>query len=164
MKLFRTELTQGFTDRLFDIPVEDIDAKDIRFTGDTIPCVLSVLPEAGGFKINGHLTIDFQETCDRCLDEFEDSHQADFVLWLSGDETITSADETIIYFPETQETIEMNPALRDIVLVEFPMKHLCREDCKGLCSRCGKNLNKDICDCEPFQEDNPWSALKKLTG
>jgi uncharacterized protein len=51
--------------------------------------------------------------------------------------------------------------LREQVLLAVPLKVICRQDCKGLCPQCGKNLNTESCSCaEPT--DERWSALKEL--
>jgi len=52
--------------------------------------------------------------------------------------------------------------IRQYLLLAIPMSPLCRADCKGLCPRCGKNLNEGPCGCSPDQPDERWSALKGL--
>jgi len=44
----------------------------------------------------------------------------------------------------------------------LPLKAICREDCKGLCPHCGKNLNQEQCNCAEPMEDPRWSALKEI--
>ena len=43
--------------------------------------------------------------------------------------------------------IDLNPEIREEMIVDYPIKPLCREDCKGLCPKCGKNLNEGGCTC-----------------
>ena len=60
-------------------------------------------------------------------------------------------------------TIELTDAVRDALLLELPMRILCSQDCKGLCSKCGVNLNKGTCTCQEGAEViNPFSALKNI--
>ena len=60
-------------------------------------------------------------------------------------------------------TVELTDAVRDALLLELPMRVLCKEDCKGLCPECGINLNKDTCTCQEGAEViNPFSALTHL--
>ena len=53
--------------------------------------------------------------------------------------------------------------MRDALLLELPYRFLCSEDCKGLCSNCGINLNLGTCTCHEEEEvTNPFSALKAI--
>jgi uncharacterized protein len=52
--------------------------------------------------------------------------------------------------------------LRQAIVVSIPIRTLCSEQCSGLCSRCGKNLNEGPCQCEPEGNDSPFAALKSL--
>lgn len=61
------------------------------------------------------------------------------------------------------ESIELDRMLEDNVVVNLPTRFLCREDCKGLCSHCGKDLNEGECGCLPEPDKaNPFSSLSKL--
>jgi uncharacterized protein len=77
-------------------------------------------------------------------------------------------EEAAIHEPETEigyyqgEGLELEDVLREQVLLAVPIKQLCRETCKGLCPQCGKNLNRETCDCAAPQLDARWSALKDL--
>lgn len=63
-------------------------------------------------------------------------------------------------------TIDLSDALREDILITFPQHFLCKEDCLGLCPRCGANWNDGPCDCPDDSgeedEDNPWAALDQL--
>ena len=60
-------------------------------------------------------------------------------------------------------TIELTDSVRDALLLNMPMRVLCREDCRGLCPVCGINLNKGTCTCQEGAEvTNPFSALKNI--
>lgn len=60
-------------------------------------------------------------------------------------------------------TVKLTDAVRDALLLEMPMRILCKEDCRGLCPVCGINLNKDTCTCQEGAEVmNPFSALKSI--
>lgn len=61
------------------------------------------------------------------------------------------------------ESIELDRMLEDNVVVNLPARFLCREECKGLCSHCGKDLNEGECGCLPEADSaNPFSSLSKL--
>jgi DUF177 domain-containing protein len=52
--------------------------------------------------------------------------------------------------------------IRQYLLLAVPMHPLCREDCKGLCPQCGRNLNNGGCTCNTESGDERWAALKRL--
>ena len=56
------------------------------------------------------------------------------------------------YLPESNQ-LDFEPILRAAVLVDLPYVPLCAEDCKGLCSQCGANLNDGPCGCKPVEDD-----------
>lgn len=58
--------------------------------------------------------------------------------------------------------IDLKDAVRDYIATAVPMKPLCREDCKGLCYKCGKNLNIEACNCEPDEFDDRFETLQGL--
>lgn len=60
-------------------------------------------------------------------------------------------------------TLELTDAIRDALVLELPLRFLCSEDCKGLCSQCGTNLNTGTCTCHKGDDDmNPFAALRSL--
>ena len=58
--------------------------------------------------------------------------------------------------------IDLKPAVREQVLLQIPGSALCREDCKGLCPKCGKDLNEGDCGCDRAVLDPRWAVLKGL--
>ena len=58
--------------------------------------------------------------------------------------------------------IDLVPLVEQALLLELPLVPLCDDDCRGLCPRCGANLNEGPCQCDdgPVGEDNPFAALK----
>lgn len=72
-----------------------------------------------------------------------------------------SPEEQVIT-PFNGDWIQPENELRESVLLELPSLPLCREDCKGLCPRCGENLNEGPCSCPTEGEDvSPWKAALK---
>ena len=58
--------------------------------------------------------------------------------------------------------LDMDEQLIEELLVEFPLRFLCKEDCRGLCQRCGKNLNDGECDCAKGEIDPRLAPLAKI--
>jgi uncharacterized protein len=79
----------------------------------------------------------------------------------SGEEVSISESETEIGF-YSGEGMELGDSIREQALLALPVKVVCREDCKGLCPRCGKNLNQESCNCSSQSEDPRWNALRDL--
>jgi uncharacterized protein len=65
-------------------------------------------------------------------------------------------------YPAELVEIDLDKELCELLILELPQKPLCREDCKGLCSQCGKNLNREQCTCTPVPADSRWDALQPL--
>lgn len=65
--------------------------------------------------------------------------------------------------PEGTETVDVTPDIREEILLHLRPFPLCRPDCRGLCPRCGKDLNEGPCSCQPPPwEEGPWAGLDKL--
>jgi uncharacterized protein len=64
--------------------------------------------------------------------------------------------------PQGTEEVDITDDLREAILLELPRAPLCSETCRGLCARCGKNLNDGDCGCMPPEDENPWGTLNKL--
>ena len=111
-------------------------------------------------EISGTASYETQIPCDRCLEEVKTSIELDFSkevdMNLSAEGRIEDLDETdfIIGY-----SLDVDKLIYSEILVNWPMKTLCKEDCKGLCQKCGKDLNEGPCDC-PTGEINP--AFAKL--
>ena len=57
------------------------------------------------------------------------------------------------------DSIDLDELVREQILLALPTRHLCREDCKGLCQKCGADLNAGDCSCEQGETDPRWAAL-----
>lgn len=110
--------------------------------------------------------------CSRCLEpmplEIDGSFQALFVPEAGaygqrmGRRDFEWNDERVSFYSEG--TIDLSDEICQSLVIEIPLKPLCRPDCAGLCPQCGKNLNEGPCDCEPEpdQAPSPWDALRDL--
>jgi uncharacterized protein len=58
--------------------------------------------------------------------------------------------------------IDLDPILREQLLLALPMNAVCREECKGLCGMCGQNLNERACGCDPHPPDPRFAVLKHI--
>jgi len=118
-------------------------------------------------RLGGKLQTTLEMACARCLEPVVQDVKREFELLYrplgvdAGREelSVTGAEAEIGYY--SGEGILLEDVLREQVLLAVPLKVICRQDCKGLCPQCGKNLNVGSCSCaEP--EDERWSPLKDL--
>jgi uncharacterized protein len=115
---------------------------------------------SGQFYWHGHIDGDVTDECRRCLKEAH-AHVADesHVIYAEPNET-TDEDPDVYPIEPGARELDLRPAIREEWLLAQPRYVLCREDCKGLCPRCGKDLNEGPCDCPP-QADSRWDSLRK---
>lgn len=117
---------------------------------------------AGRFYWHGQIEGDVQLPCRRCLAEASDHvvDEAHLIFAEPGDEDIDDPD--VFQLDPRAHELDLRPALREQWLLAAPGYALCRAECKGLCPRCGADLNAGACDCPP-QTDARWDELRKAT-
>ena len=165
MKLYRTELDKELNKKLFDIDTNQFLSDELNFFEDKIPGVLSIDRNSNGYHIRGSMQIPFEQTCDRCLTKFHNLKKCEFSFWLTDNNDILQDDSNeIIFLSKNANEIDLSSSFRELILLEQQMKSLCREDCKGLCSHCGADLNNGNCACPVELGESPWEALKNLKG
>jgi len=100
-------------------------------------------------------------SCARCLKEIELPLCFDFseTLVLSGQDTSADADSVIFF--EGKE-IDVGEIAINNLLLSVSTKYLCKDDCKGLCPKCGKDLNEGDCGCDFVEIDPRWEKLKNF--
>ncbi|MEW6585621.1 MAG: DUF177 domain-containing protein [Nitrospirota bacterium] len=134
-------------------------------------------PVRGQFKIDkvgaevlvrGKLTADFELQCSRCLKNFRDvaAIHVDVVYHpveeLKGEEHYEiAADELDMDF-YTGDELDLSNLINEQTVLNVPMKPLCTETCKGICPRCGQDLNLGSCNCAGRATDPRLEPLKKL--
>ncbi len=60
------------------------------------------------------------------------------------------------------ETLDLTESVREGIILALPSYPVCKEDCKGACMHCGKNLNEGPCGCADTGENSPWEVLNGL--
>ena len=113
--------------------------------------------------LKAKITAPYVTACDRYLAEIKDTAEFDFERMISVDapaapDPFDESEDDIIYVSESG--IDIDAAVFEEIALELPVYHLCKEDCKGLCPKCGKNLNDGCCGCTEEKEIDP--RLKKL--
>jgi uncharacterized protein len=84
------------------------------------------------------------------------------IQFLDVNGTEDTGDDDFMVLPKTQEDYDITTRVREAILLELPYKPLCENDCKGLCSMCGENLNETDCGCTQDKTDERWDTLRQL--
>jgi len=113
--------------------------------------------------IDAKLTLKANFECDRCTSGFEQIIETGYkMVYLFDNEPAEDSSINITYLPLEADKINLDNDVKDFAILAVPMKKLCNEDCKGLCLKCGKNLNEGDCGCEKIKVDDRWLPLKDL--
>jgi uncharacterized protein len=121
-------------------------------------------------RLKGDFQGSFQVPCARCVEPVQIPLAAEFDLIFRPLGVDAGAAERSISAPETEigyyqgDSLALEDVLREQVLLSLPVRTLCKEDCKGLCPRCGANRNNQPCTCEEGPSDPRWEALAGLRG
>ena len=118
--------------------------------------------------VRGSLSGQMELACSRCLESFPAPAAIDFDLLLvpgpptaaAADEELSPSDLDLDYY--TGESVDLESLLREQIILMMPLKPLCDETCKGLCPRCGANLNRETCTCSTDTVNSPFAVLAKL--
>ena len=109
-------------------------------------------------------SLDYKARCARCLSEVNGSFTFDLEKTVAPREVLSDLDEDRLddYAIIDDGFLDIDSRIIEQLEVEFPYRFLCRDDCKGLCSKCGKNLNEGECDCDHKEIDPRMAPLQKL--
>jgi uncharacterized protein len=119
-------------------------------------------------RVVGDFSTRLELNCARCLEPVSSEVAGNFDLLYRprgadagvDDRTVAKDEAEVSYY--TGEGVLLEDVLREQVLLALPLKTVCREDCRGLCPHCGRNLNVEQCNCTEPLEDQRWSALKEI--
>lgn len=95
--------------------------------------------------------------CDRCAADIERKESLPLTYVVVQE---TEGEDTEVFVVAEDQKVDLDPLVRDDIVIRYPSKLLCSPDCKGLCPNCGKNLNEGDCDCAKEQTDPRLDALK----
>ncbi len=134
------------------------------------PAEIDVTVRNAGRGLEAHVEADLEArlTCDRCLATYR------WPLHVAYDELYVTAEEAAAHRAAGEDgegdvrratyagdVLDLEEGLRQSVIMALPMKKLCRQDCRGLCPKCGRNLNTGACTCADERVDPRLSALRQ---
>lgn len=115
---------------------------------------------AGSVELGLGVDYTLKMPCDRCAEEFARDYHKEFSHILVRElESEEDADELI---PVPEEELDLERLVLEDLLLDMPGQFLCREDCKGLCPKCGKNWNEGPCGCYEPEVDPRLEVLRQL--
>ena len=148
----------------FDFLLPSGELGDDRFAGDAR--VSGEITDEGGYM---HLTLSasvpYETECARCLAPVTGEFSVELERTVAVKETLTreQIEENVDEFAIVENgKLDLDDTVREELFLSFPMRFLCREDCPGLCPKCGKPLAEGSCSCETREIDPRWAVLKTM--
>lgn len=141
-----------------ELPQDRLEQPSILCFSDPVTGSGEIRNEAGLLVLSGRIRTRMVCICDRCANEFEQSVVIPVELTLA---TELEDEENPDFFLLSDEKLDVEDVLSDCFILELDSSFLCREDCKGLCDRCGANLNDGPCSCKK-EMDPRLAVLEQL--
>ena len=184
MRVNIDEIKEHGLQRSWDLPREQVDELvagervDFRARGPAhVDATLTKIERR--VRVEAHAKASLTAACGRCLTLVSVELPVDFELTLvpedeydDGPRDVQDSNRTDVagsFGPEEAEeetyagkVIDLDPLLREQLLLALPTYPVCRDDCKGLCPVCGTNLNERECGCDPHVPDPRWAGLKNV--
>ena len=156
----------------FPVLTEMVDTGVCEFLAP-VKTALSAQQIGDMVEIEGSISTAVRLSCGRCLQSFETPVESSFALTYKQTELdtdkgsssqeeleLTIEDMGLIY--HQGEEINLQNEIQEQVVLAFPLRALCKPDCKGLCPQCGADLNNEECDCDQTPHAGKFAVLKKL--
>jgi uncharacterized protein len=130
---------------------------------------LSVAREFDHIRVHGSVDTKVRLSCSRCLSVFTSDISSAFTVFYTKAVTaqnekdeIELAEEDLVSATYSGDEIDFSEEIAEQILLEIPYKPLCSEDCKGLCTSCGADLNSTDCSCSSNAVSMAFSSLEGL--
>jgi len=143
------------------------DIADIDFILRKVDLDCRITKTSTTVFIKGELSAVIDSNCSRCLENASVPIGGNFAYTLVPDKTETREDieltaEDLEISHYSAEFIDFASIICEQILLQIPIKKLCSEECKGLCPRCGINLNNSSCNCHLDVVNNRMAVLKNF--
>lgn len=159
------DLKRIFVNDNSSLPVDySLDLSEVEYLGEyplkkPVSINGTVSNSASLVRLAATVSYEYEAPCDRCglitADKRTVLIEKSLASSIEGEES-----DTILLVPDMK--LDLDELIYTEVMLSLPMKHLCNEDCKGICSKCGKNLNEGKCDCPEKEIDPRLAALAEL--
>ncbi len=173
---YADEAALGLTDddRMTELPgaasdgAEDGNFLPLLFDDVTVtsPVVVSgqVVNRAGYMVLTEEAVISYRTRCARCLTDVESSTAFRVEKPVADEKGPMSLEnrDNDDYVQIKDGKLDLDAVICDEILLSFPMRILCKDDCKGLCAGCGADLNTEVCRCTKKEIDPRFASLAAL--
>lgn len=149
------------------VPAEALERTQLLDLGE-ISLKGEIERSAGGLLLSGELEYSQTLECPRCLGRLTEDVATDINLNIRSKSSEPTLGELELDEAELDElflegeVLDTSALIVEQIQLNIPMRKLCNESCRGLCSQCGTNLNANPCECEKQATDPRWSALEAL--
>ncbi len=123
---------------------------------------------ADHLEVSGYLRFSAQLTCHRCLEYYPWGLDRRFTCFLMEQRKAPTEEEVALEPWELDyeffdgEVIDVDHLVAEEILLALPFRTLCSEQCRGLCPRCGVNLNRRSCDCNAEESMSAFDELQRI--
>lgn len=149
----------------------EIELEDLAFEDD-IHVICNLINDGDVVRVHceAHALVTMQ--CSLCLNSFKRDVVGNFSLVAhrlkqgesmpENTREVNEGEDMLIIVDQNSKSIDITNYVRDAIILSTPLKSLCMENCKGLCSICGQNLNEGLCGCNIEKLDPRWKGLSNL--
>lgn len=140
----------------FSLTIDNCDFIDDSVSGSAVAKGV-ITNHSGLILLEGYVTPSLCVACARCGKEFAYSQEIPLNAKITDKLANEDEDEFLLM---VDQSIDLDDLVRSALILEAPVRYLCREDCKGLCPKCGADLNLGSCSCDTADKDPRWDVLK----
>ena len=125
--------------------------------GEPLKVTAELTNVKGLIRVKGNIAVDYSTYCARCLKPLRQTIGKDFEEEAVPIGSLNDEEE---YYSYSGKELDLGWIVRDAILLDIPIRHLCSSDCKALCPKCGKDLNSGVCGCAAENGGGLFDALK----
>jgi uncharacterized protein len=146
------------------LPGDDELWKDtgFSFVGNLDVRLRATYAGTGEVVVRGDSSGMVRQECRRCLDPVETPFQRDLTMVFVSDPTGDEDDGGVYAFEPEGSELDLSEAVREEMILAINPYVVCDPECRGICPKCGANLNEGTCDCTEDEVDPRWEALRDL--
>jgi len=167
LRLLLSDFQEGHKEVSAELSPESLDLKEFLHAVGPVSVELDIERRGDQLTIRGIAHVLLTGECARCAKPVEKALNGEILTFADRrgrdepqDEAALEQDGSILYHDGLE--LSLREAIRETVLLEVPIQVLCQDECKGLCPRCGVDLNEETCDCSSLGVDSRWESLRKL--
>ena len=164
MKISLLELIEG-KDKKIEIKKnldKDFTIDDIDFI-NPITILLQLYKVDDDISGSIKIKYEYTEECSRCLKKYKNIIEKEEDVFITSEDIDPKDKDTDMFYIQLDNgQIDIDVVIKEIFIINRPLKPLCDEKCKGLCPECGANLNDESCNCDTKEVDPRMEQLKDL--